>query len=129
MKTPPYLTELKTIAPHIAIEIVWEPDQDATWDIEDPEMKEEDYEAWQSTVRASVIAHGELVSGEEHLCSTWEKYGDKPAESNPDISGYLPQMIQGALRELGEIVGGGVVLQAFGYMEQIMRERYKEQAK
>jgi hypothetical protein len=34
------------------------------------------------------------------LGGTWEKAGDIPEESNPDISGYEPQMTIEALEEL-----------------------------
>lgn len=61
----------------------------------------DDFTAWRSEVRASAIVAGKLVSGSAYLGGIWEKCGDKAADSNPEISGYLPQMIEEALRELG----------------------------
>lgn len=91
---------LNAIAPAICIETIWEHDEDARWDIEDNTLDPDDFTAWQSEVRASVILDGKLVSESAYMSGTWEKYGDDPRKSNPEISGYLPQMIQEALREL-----------------------------
>jgi hypothetical protein len=64
------------------------------------EENPEDWQAWQSEVRAAVIQDGEEVSASSYLGGTWEKAGDLPEESNPDISGYEPGMTREALEEL-----------------------------
>jgi len=96
--------KLSLIAPNISIETTWEHDPDLLdirldcdgFDDVDPN----DWQAWQSEVRASAICEGELVSGSAYLGGTWEKYGDHPSKSNPTISGYENQMTEEALDEL-----------------------------
>ncbi len=100
------LARLAVLAPSVSIETIWEHDTDIHPDIrKDCDMPADtdpdDWQAWQSEVRASCIVAGALVSGSEYMGGTWEKFGDDPAESNPEISGYLPQMIEAALEELG----------------------------
>lgn len=64
----------------------------------------EDWQAWQSEVRASAICDGEEVTGSAYLGGTWEKTGNVPEESNPEISGYEPQMTAEALEELQKLL-------------------------
>jgi len=103
MKTKLQAT-LATIAPSISIQTEWSHDSDLRdirkdcdgMDDENPEG----WQAWQSEVSASAIVNGEIVSASAYLGGTWEKAGDNPHESNPDISGYEPQMTAEALTEL-----------------------------
>jgi len=48
------------------------------------------------------VHHGakEPCSGSAYLGGTWEKYGENPSVSNPEISGYEPQMTVEALNDL-----------------------------
>lgn len=95
---------LATLAPSVCIQTFWEHDHDLRdiredcdgFDDENPD----DWQAWQSEVRASAIADGEEVSGSAYLGGTWERATDHPATSNPTISGYEHQMTIEALREL-----------------------------
>lgn len=97
---------LATLAPSVSIVTLWEHDPDARFDEltapgcafenENPDA----WNPWQSEIRAAAIVNGETVTGEEYLGGTWEKVGDNPAESNPDISGYELQMTQEALCSL-----------------------------
>lgn len=95
---------LAKIAPHISIRTEWEHDPDCRdirkdcdgFDDEDPD----DWQAWQSEVRATAICDGDELTGSAYLGGTWEQAGDNPAESNPDISGYEPQMTAEAIEEL-----------------------------
>lgn len=96
--------ELSFIAPHFFVETIWEHDDTASWsrsvsDVgypgnaladEDPD----DWQAWQSEVRVMCVAGGELIESSEYLGGTWEKFGDDPEKTNPDISGYENQMTQ-----------------------------------
>jgi len=103
MKTKLQAT-LATIAPSISIQTEWSHDSDLRdirkdcdgMDDENPE----DWQAWQSEVSASAIVNGEIVSASAYLGGTWEKAGDNPYESNPDISGYESGMTAEALTEL-----------------------------
>jgi hypothetical protein len=104
MKTK-LLDLLKTVAPQIAMSIAWEVETNPDISIfargqgldgEDPDG----WTCWQSTVTASAIAGGVMLEANAYLGGTWERYGDDPAEVNPEISGYLPQMAKEALTEL-----------------------------
>lgn len=102
------LATLATLAPSIAFRVEWTPDDDCRFDEhgmtapggcfhgEDPA----DWAAWQSEVTATAIVGGETLTGSAYLGGTWERYGDNPAESNPEISGYLLQMLDEAATEL-----------------------------
>lgn len=98
--------QLAKIAPNISIQTIWEHDPDHHdirddcdgFDVENPE----DWQAWQSEIRAVCICEGREITGSAHLGGTWEKAGDNPAVSNPEISGYERQMTEEALNELLE---------------------------
>lgn len=98
--------ELATIAPCISISTIWEHDPGHTdirsdcdgIDDENPD----DWQAWQSEIQALAIVNGEQITGSAYLGGTWEKAGDDPAISNPEISGYENHMTIEALEELGE---------------------------
>ena len=96
--------ELAKICPSISISTIWEHDPEHMdirddcdgFDDEDPD----DWQAWQSNVRAVAIVDGEEIEGNAYLGGTWEKADDVPEESNPTISGYEPSMTKEALEEL-----------------------------
>ena len=100
--------QLAEIAPSILIETIWEHDPDLHdirkecdgFDDEDPD----DWQAWQSEVKATAIDAGKVVSGSAYLGGTWERSGDHPSESNPEISGYEGDMTREALQELQGLV-------------------------
>lgn len=99
---------LATIAPSISIETNWEHDPDCR-NIQDDcdgfeDENPEDWQCWQSEIRATAIQCGEEVTGHAYLGGTWEKAGDVPSESNPTISGYEDQMTVEALEELRELI-------------------------
>lgn len=95
---------LAAIAPSIAIRTKWEHDPDLRdirkdcdgMDDEDPD----DWQAWQSEVRATAIVNGEEITGSAYMGGTWEKSDDHPETSNPEISGYENQMTVEALEDL-----------------------------
>ena len=99
---------LATIAPSLSIQTIWGPDQDSgpisgECDGFDP-SEDYDWQAWQSEIRATAIIGGEEITGSAYLGGTFEKAGDSPEYSNPEISGYENQMTQEALNELlGEL--------------------------
>lgn len=103
------LATLAKLAPSIGIETIWEHDDFCGPISKDchgyTKADDDDWQAWQSEVRASAIVEGKTVSGSAHLGGTWEKVWDHPGLSNPEISGYLPQMIIEALEELLPQVG------------------------
>lgn len=96
---------LATVAPSIRIRTIWEHDLDAGDPRKDGDWLEEnanpdDWQAWQSEIRATCIINGDEVTGSAYLGGTWEKSGDYPGESNPTISGYENEMTMEALEEL-----------------------------
>lgn len=112
---------LALVAPSICIETHWEHDPDLRdirkhcdgFDDEDPD----DWQAWQSEVRATAILESEEITGSGYLGGTFEKAGDNPAESNPEISGYENQMTQEALEELRNGCKGGTPQSAHVLLE------------
>jgi hypothetical protein len=103
-KAADLLARLCQVAPSIEIQVLWshDPDlHDITKDCDMPDDTDpDDWQAWQSEVQASAIVAGKTVSGSAYLGGTWEKFGDHPSKSNPEISGYLPSMVDEALRDL-----------------------------
>jgi len=102
---------LSVAAPSVSIETIWKHDLDS-YDIrkdcdgfenEDPD----DWRAWFAEVRATVIEKGVLITGSSYLSSIWERVGENPAESNPDISGYAFDMAVRALTDLLEQLPNG----------------------
>jgi hypothetical protein len=104
MKKTELQKALAKIAPSLSIRTIWEHDEDCrdirkdVCDMEDEDP--DDWQAWQSNVKAVAIANGEEIEGNAYLGGTWEKAGDVPEESNPEISGYENQMTVEALEEL-----------------------------
>ena len=97
---------LKLKCHNIALETFWEHDPDSkfselvypggAFENEDPE----DWVCWQSEVRATCIIGGKVITGHAYLGSTWEKACSDPSESNPDINGYYPGMVEASLQDL-----------------------------
>lgn len=102
------LAALAIHAPALAFKTIWEHDPDCERDFRELSKPgncfegedRDDWEPWQSEVQVSAIVAGELLTGSGYLGGTWEKYGDNPAESNPDISGYWWDKASEALDEL-----------------------------
>ena len=96
-------TELAKILPFVVILTHWQHDTDmcekCEWmEDEDPN----DWQAWQSEVRATAIEEGEKLGGSAYLGGIWEQAEDLPEVSNPEISGYEAQMTIEALEELAK---------------------------
>ena len=95
---------LAEIAPNISIQTIWEHDADLRDIRQDCDGFEDenpnDWQAWQSEIRATAIRDGEEITGSAYLGGTWEKAGDLPEYSNPSISGYELQMTEEALEAL-----------------------------
>jgi hypothetical protein len=127
---------LAAIAPSIAIKTLWRHDNDSG-----PVSKEcdgfsedenDDWHAWQSEVRASAIIAGETISGNDYVGGIFEKAGDNPAVSNPDISGYENGMTQEALLSLAAGVPDdhpvqAEIARALKHCKTAARERYEAQ--
>jgi len=132
MNAKELIQKLNEIAPSIAIETIWSQDTNASWrDAGDwtKGQQAKNWFPWQSEVRATAISNGKLITGHAYLGATWERRGKDPAESNPDISGYLPQMIWKALDEL-DTVEPALLKQkdaAIALIDKEMSDRYTAQ--
>jgi len=88
------------VAPSIHIQTIWEHDPDALYPCTPRDIDWQGYTPWQSEVRATCIHIGQPMVGSAYLGGTWERVGDNPEQSNPEISGYFPQKVREALEEL-----------------------------
>jgi hypothetical protein len=125
MKTKLQL-QLAIIAPSICIETIWSHDDDSgpiskDCDGFDP-SEDDEWQCWQSEIKATVIVDGNEVSGSAHLCGTWEKRGEHPSSSNTEISGYEPQMTEEALDDLRIYCDASIIKQIDKAIRIIKRE-------
>jgi hypothetical protein len=125
MKTKLQL-QLATIAPSISIQTFWSHDNDSgpiskECDGFDP-SEDDEWQCWQCEIKATVIVEGNEVSGSAYLGGTWEKYGEHPSSSNPEISGYEPQMTEEALDDLRVYCGAPIIKQIDKAIRLIKRE-------
>jgi hypothetical protein len=101
--------QLAKIAPHLSIATHWSHDPDSGPISKEcdgfDESADYEWQAWNSNVRVMAIHDGEEIEGNAYLGGTWEKVGDSPDVSNPDISGYENQMTAEALEELAKQTG------------------------
>jgi hypothetical protein len=127
---------LAAIAPSVSVQTLWAPDPDAGTISQNCDgftrKDDNDWQAWQSEVRATTIIDGKEVTGSAHLGGTFERAVDLPEYSNPAISGYEPQMTEEALTELRVQIPAGnacrsQIVAALGYLEKFMHEAYEAQ--
>ena len=97
MKTLSKIESLKASNPEIAITVEWELDEYFEWDGDGPDPQDEGFNPYTVIVRASRIAKGELETGEAIL---WGCYSKDAGKDDPEISGYLDQMIDEAVKNL-----------------------------
>jgi hypothetical protein len=118
---------LADIAPHVAFSASLEPDIDNVWDGDGPDPENEGMEAVEVRVSAQAIVNGWLYEGEAHLCGHYVYPGDLP----DDISGYLPQKLEEAAKELLEQVEDPIIrdelTKALAMIDQEMTDRYNAQ--
>jgi len=94
---------LAKAAPHIAFSVSYVEDPNFVWDGDGPDPREEGYAPYDVTVTAHTIINGVSFEGNNYLGGTYEKWGPRghgPENPEPDIGGYLPQMIDEALDDL-----------------------------
>ncbi len=87
---------LKKIAPSIAFVVKWIPDNNFVWDGDGPDPADEGYMAYDVDVSAMAVINGERLWGVNSLGGVYTK----PDEQDPDIGGYLIQMLDEALADL-----------------------------
>jgi hypothetical protein len=92
---------LAKAAPHIAFSVSYVEDPNFVWDGDGPDPKEDGYAPYDVTVTVHTIINGVKFEGDNYLGGTYEKWGSQgPEDPEPDIGGYLPQMIEEALDDL-----------------------------
>lgn len=119
---------LKELAPQIAFSVKFDRDENYVWDGDGPDPAGEGYFAYDVSVIARAVAGGELVDGEGNRGGHYQK----PGEMDYDISGYLPQLLKDAARELDRNPGLGqeIDLQlsmAIDYLRRVMEKRYNRE--
>jgi hypothetical protein len=122
------LKELKGIAPSIAFGVDYEVDPNFVWDGDGPDPREEGFEAYDIDVSATAVEDGKMVVGHGYLGGSYER----PGEFDPDIGGYLPQMLQEAVQDLATQVSGDLLAQANAadkYLDEVLHLRYEEHMK
>lgn len=120
--------KLKQIAPNIAFSVSHTADPYHSWDGEGPDPRDEGFSPYDVEVTARAIVYGEEVQGQDTLGGSY----DKPGEFDPDLYGYLPQMLREAVDDLAKqrLVVGSLLKQAHAaskYLKEVMRKRYEEQ--
>ena len=118
------LRRLKEIAPQILFKVRRTVDPGFVWDGEDPDPREEGYQVYDVDVIARAIVNGEEIEGNASMGGHY----DMPGDFDPDVAGYLPQMLEEAVGELTEQVKGSVVEQAQkagAYLKEEMRALYE----
>lgn len=127
--------QLAQVAPYIAISTFWEHDNDCGPISKDCDgytaEDDEDWQAWNSNICAKAVVNGDEIEGNAYMGGTWEKVGDLPEVSNPDISGYEAQMTVEALVELGQqindLIISNQVIAAIKLCKAQMRASYEAQ--
>lgn len=91
------IESLRLARPDIAISITWEQDPHFSWDGDGPYPENDGYLPHTVEVRATQIRNGEMKTASAYLGGCYSKDG---GEDDPEISGYLDQMIDEAFSEL-----------------------------
>lgn len=120
----PLILKLREIAPSIVITVTWTPDPHCSWDGDGPDPREEGLNPYDVDVVATVIRNGEFVEGKASLGSTWKKH-DEMTEDDEDVHGYLPQMLQEAIKELDYTSDHSSA--ALRYLDAEMKRRWQEE--
>jgi hypothetical protein len=91
------LEQLRAHDPGVAIVVSRQPDPSFVWDGDGPDPVEDGFSAYDVTVQAIRVLDGRRIIGEAHLGGSYYRLGEPTGE----INGYLPQMIDEAVHELG----------------------------
>lgn len=122
------LAELKKLAPSVVFIVKSYPAEDPLgWDGDGPHPEAQGLVEHESEVTAKAITNGEFVEGSAYLCGSWYT----PGEPDPDISGYLPQMLEEAAMELRALFTFGEARDQLAsvqlFLREEMRKRYDTQ--
>jgi hypothetical protein len=121
---------LKSIAPSIHFDVTYTRDLHFVWDGDGPDPRSEGFEAYDVDVSANVVLRGTLYSGSEMLGGVYDKHG----RHDPDIGGYLPQMLEEAAVDLRKAHTLPAQIEkeanaAIKYLRKTMKSRYMRTSK
>lgn len=115
MKTThtPLKNILRRIAPNVAVHTCWSIDPDCEREFREMAQpgrcfdgeSRDDWTPWEAEIKVIAIVDSEQVTCSSHMGGIWEKEGDEPQVSNPQVSGYENQMTVAALQNLAKLVG------------------------
>lgn len=117
-------SDLRKIAPNLSFSTKWTEDPSFVWDGDGPDPAEQGMVAYDVDVFARAIIDGIMAEGRESLGGCY----DEPHKRDPDIHGYLPQMLEEATQELSKSVSGPLQRQcaaAIKYLKGVMRQNYE----
>lgn len=119
--------ELKRIAPNIAFAVEWTEDRNYEWDGDGPDPRDKGYLFYDVEVSAKTIIHGEEYVGREYLGGV----DGKEDEQDPDVHGYLPQMLREAVQDLMKDLPDTMSQagKAERYLTEVLQDRYHNQNK
>jgi hypothetical protein len=122
--------QLAKLEPRVCISTRFQPDPDCEWDVRDPDMDADDFEAYDVTIEALVIHNGYMQSGDAVMGGSWYEFGSTPWHTDLDLHGYAPQMTEEAIQKLQEAAPGAANYEAMlTFLKQYMRDRYEAQMK
>lgn len=116
--------ELKRIAPNIAFSVDWTEDPNFKWDGDGPDPRDQGYLFYDVEVNAKTIIHGEEYEGKKYLGGV----DGKPDEQDPDVHGYLPQMLQGAVADMIADLPDSMAQahEVMKYLDDVLYARYDQ---
>jgi len=116
--------DLRKIAPNLSFSTHWQEDPDYAWDGDGPDPASQGMVAHDVRVIARAIFNGIMAEGREHLGGCY----DLPDKRDPDVHGYLPQMLEEATQELAGQVTGPLKTQcaaALRYLKAVLQKNYE----
>lgn len=120
--------KLKELAPNVAFDVQLTPDHDFRWDGDGPDPEDDGYTAHDVEIAALAVHQGNMLSGESSMGGHYVN-PDKP---DPDLGGYLPQMLQEAGETLAQQLPDNdpkrdELRKVYDFLKQEMRDRYDRQ--
>lgn len=94
------IEQLRQTRPDVAIVVTREVDSYFSWDGDGPDPRDEGYSPYDVDVKAVAVRKGKLVEGVASLGGSYFL----PDEDTGEVHGYLPQLIEEAVRELDKIL-------------------------
>lgn len=118
---------LRKLAPSFEYSVERERDENFVWDGDGPDPMEEGFEAYNVDVILQVIMDGQLYRLTETLGGTY----DKPGEEDPEIHGYLPQMLEEATARMMKLEMpeplSTQLRAAHQYLKEVLKIRHQRQ--